>query len=86
MPGKVLPAVTGHAMHSVVFPVVSHCLFSSFLHFFFVCYSNVSEEEGKNDPLFKYVKGTGFFSFCFSPPAAESLGEGGIHCNSLTSC
>lgn len=53
-------------MHSVMFLFSDSFLlvvptFSAF--FFFVCYSNVSEKEGKNDPLFKYVKDTVFFFF-----------------------
>lgn len=50
VPEKVLSAVTGRAMHSVVLPIVSYWWFPSFLVVFFVCYSNVSEQEGKHDP------------------------------------
>lgn len=50
MPEKVLSAVTGRAMHSVVFLIVSYWWFPSFLVVFFVCYSNVPEQEGKHDP------------------------------------
>lgn len=73
MPEKVLSAVTGRAVHLVVFLIVSYWLFPSFLQsFLFATQMFLGKRENMIHVL-KYVKDAVFFPSELLPPAAESL-------------
>lgn len=76
MSQQVLSAVTGCAVHSVLFPIVSYWLFPSSLHLSLFATQMFLSKREKMPHLFAYVKDTGFFLLLFAFSCLV-IGKGG---------